>query len=53
MEAAISTLVAEFKRYAGNDSCASTLSKEEFHKLVTAQLPNYVKVGPYASVGRQ
>lgn len=45
MEAAICTLVAEFKSYAGKDGCAGTLSKQEFHKLVTSQLHNYVKVG--------
>lgn len=44
MEAAICTLVTQFKTYAGKDGSASTLSKEEFHKLVTSQLPNYVKV---------
>ncbi|XP_075867918.1 protein S100-A11 [Nelusetta ayraudi] len=43
MEAAICTLVAEFKTYAGKDGSGSTLSKEEFHKLVTSQLSNYVK----------
>lgn len=45
MEAAISTLVAEFKRYADKDGCSGSLSKEEFQKLVASQLPNYVKVG--------
>ncbi|XP_047461390.1 protein S100-A11 [Mugil cephalus] len=43
MEAAITTLVAQFKTYAGKDGSASTLSKDEFHNLVTSQLPNYVK----------
>lgn len=47
MEAAICTLVTEFKRFAGNDASAATLSAQEFHKLVTSQLPNYVKVGCY------
>lgn len=50
MEAAICTLVAEFKKYAGKDDSASTLSKEEFHKLVSMQLPNFVKVGPRPSL---
>lgn len=44
MEAAICTLVAQFKAYAGRDGSTSTLSKEEFHNLVMAQLPNYIKV---------
>ncbi|KAM7373338.1 hypothetical protein PAMP_008197 [Pampus punctatissimus] len=43
MEDAICTLVTQFKMYAGKDGSSSTLSKEEFHNLVTSQLPNYVK----------
>uniref|UniRef100_A0A8C4GSZ8 S100 calcium binding protein U n=2 Tax=Dicentrarchus labrax TaxID=13489 RepID=A0A8C4GSZ8_DICLA len=43
MEAAICTLVTQFKTYAGKDGSSSTLSKDEFHNLVTSQLPNYVK----------
>ncbi|XP_022603015.1 protein S100-A13-like [Seriola dumerili] len=43
METAISTLVSQFKAYAGKDGSASTLSKDEFQNLVTSQLPNYVK----------
>ncbi|XP_070841245.1 protein S100-A11 [Chaetodon trifascialis] len=43
MEAAIRTLVTEFKTYAGKDGSSSTLSKDEFHKLVVCQLPNFVK----------
>lgn len=46
MEAAICTLVTQFKTYAGEHGCSSTLSKEEFRNLVTSQLPNYVKVHP-------
>lgn len=46
MEAAICTLVSQFKRFAGNDGSSSTLSKEEFHNLVTSQLPNFVQVDP-------
>lgn len=46
MEAAICTLVAQFKTFAGKDGSSSTLSKEEFHNLVTSQLPNFVKVDP-------
>ncbi|CAG10836.1 unnamed protein product [Tetraodon nigroviridis] len=43
MEAAICTLVSQFKIFAGKDGSSSTLSKEEFHHLVTSQLPNLVK----------
>ncbi|XP_022064111.1 protein S100-A11 [Acanthochromis polyacanthus] len=44
MEAAIKTLIAQFKTYAdGQDGPASTLSKDEFKSLVIAQLPNLVK----------
>ncbi|XP_014843237.1 PREDICTED: protein S100-A13-like [Poecilia mexicana] len=43
MEAAITTIVSQFKVYAGNEGSSSTLSKDEFHKLVTSQLPNFVK----------
>lgn len=46
MEAAICTLVSQFKTFAGKDGSSSTLSKEEFHNLVTSQLPNFVKVDP-------
>lgn len=44
MEAAILTLVRQFKEYAGHDGSASTLSRDEFHQLVASQLPNFVKV---------
>ncbi|XP_028454160.1 protein S100-A11 [Perca flavescens] len=43
MEAAICTLVTQFKTYAGKDGSSSTLSKDEFQNLVTSELPNYVK----------
>ncbi|XP_015229180.1 protein S100-A11 [Cyprinodon tularosa] len=43
MEAAITTIVSQFKMYAGNEGSSTTLSKDEFHKLVTSQLPNFVK----------
>ncbi|XP_038581407.1 protein S100-A11 [Micropterus salmoides] len=43
MEAAICTLVTQFKMHAGSEGSSSTLSKDEFHKLVATQLPNYVK----------
>ncbi|XP_041868435.1 protein S100-A11 [Melanotaenia boesemani] len=43
MEAAINTIVTQFKVYAGNDESSNTLSKDEFHNLVTSQLPNCVK----------
>lgn len=45
MEAAINTIVSQFKVFAGHDASSNTLSKDEFHKLVTSQLPNFVKVG--------
>lgn len=44
MEKAISTLVTEFKTYAGADESSGTLSRDEFQNLVKEQLPNYVKV---------
>ncbi|XP_029370326.1 protein S100-A11 [Echeneis naucrates] len=50
MESAICTLVTQFKAYAGKDGSASTLSKDEFHNLVKAQLPNYVKNSSDAEV---
>uniref|UniRef100_A0A4W6FCW4 EF-hand domain-containing protein n=1 Tax=Lates calcarifer TaxID=8187 RepID=A0A4W6FCW4_LATCA len=50
METAISTLVTQFKVFAGKDGSASTLSKDEFHNLVTSQLPNYVKNSGNAGV---
>ncbi|XP_047239480.1 protein S100-A11 [Girardinichthys multiradiatus] len=43
MEAAITTIVSQFKVYAGNEGSSTTLSKDEFHKLVTSQLPTLVK----------
>ncbi|XP_006641613.1 protein S100-A11 [Lepisosteus oculatus] len=43
MEAAINTLVNQFKTFAGNDGSADTLSKEELRSLVSSQLPNFVK----------
>ncbi|XP_013864665.1 protein S100-A11 [Austrofundulus limnaeus] len=43
MEAAINTIVSQFKVYAGHDASSNTLSKDEFHKLVSSQLPNFVK----------
>lgn len=44
MEAAIGVLVSQFKAYAGSDGFTDTLSREEFHRLVTSELPNFVKV---------
>lgn len=44
MESAICTIVTQFKNYAGKDGSSSTLSKEEFHNLVSSQLSNYVQV---------
>ncbi|XP_036948727.1 protein S100-A11 [Acanthopagrus latus] len=43
MESAICTIVTQFKNYAGKDGSSSTLSKEEFHNLVSSQLSNYVQ----------
>ncbi|XP_039607939.1 protein S100-A11 [Polypterus senegalus] len=45
MQAAINTLVQQFKHFAGSDGNAATLSKEEFRKLVISQLPDLVKDG--------
>lgn len=50
MEAAINTIVSQFKVYAGHDASSNTLSKEEFHKLVSSQLPNFVKVCLFISL---
>ncbi|XP_019723486.1 protein S100-A11 [Hippocampus comes] len=50
MEAAILTLVRQFKEYAGHDGSASTLSRDEFHQLVASQLPNFVKTGEPGAV---
>ncbi|KAI4901602.1 hypothetical protein NFI96_026401, partial [Prochilodus magdalenae] len=43
MEAAINTLVSQFKTYAGKEGSSYTLSKDEFQNLLRSQLPNYVK----------
>ncbi|XP_008282090.1 protein S100-A11 [Stegastes partitus] len=43
MEAAIHTITAQFKSFAGDDGSSSTLSKKEFKSLVISQLPNLVK----------
>ncbi|KAI1885940.1 hypothetical protein AGOR_G00208930 [Albula goreensis] len=43
MESAISTLVSQFKEFAGKDGSADTLSKEEFRSLVASQLSNFVQ----------
>ncbi|XP_023122249.1 protein S100-A13-like [Amphiprion ocellaris] len=43
MESAIGVLVSQFKAYAGSDGSADTLSRDEFWRLVKAQLPNFVK----------
>lgn len=44
MESAIGVLVSQFKAYAGSDGSSDTLSREEFHRLVPAELPNFVTV---------
>ncbi|XP_018536023.1 protein S100-A11 [Lates calcarifer] len=43
MESAIGVLVSQFKAYAGSDGSSDTLSKGEFRRLVTSELPNFVK----------
>ncbi|XP_070768686.1 protein S100-A11-like [Enoplosus armatus] len=43
MESAIDVLVSQFKAYAGSDGSCDTLSRDEFHRLVTSELPNFVK----------
>ncbi|KAF7653904.1 hypothetical protein LDENG_00077340 [Lucifuga dentata] len=43
MESAIDVLVAQFKAYAGSDGSSDTLSRDEFHRLLSSQLPNFVK----------
>nr|XP_046256058.1 protein S100-A11-like [Scatophagus argus]XP_046256059.1 protein S100-A11-like [Scatophagus argus] len=43
MESAIDMLVSQFKTYAGSDGSSDTLSRDEFHRLVKAELPNFVK----------
>ncbi|XP_058475433.1 protein S100-A11 [Solea solea] len=43
MEAAIDTLVSQFKVFAGKDGSAGTLSKDEFQSLMNSQLPNCAK----------
>ncbi|KAM6994295.1 protein S100-P-like [Tautogolabrus adspersus] len=42
MESAIGVLVSQFKAYAGSDGSSDTLSRDEFHRLVKSQLPNFV-----------
>ncbi|TMS10726.1 protein S100-A11 [Larimichthys crocea] len=43
MESAIGVLVSQFKAYAGSDGSSDTLSRDEFHRLVSSELPNFVK----------
>uniref|UniRef100_A0A3B4TMF6 Pre-B-cell leukemia transcription factor-interacting protein 1-like n=1 Tax=Seriola dumerili TaxID=41447 RepID=A0A3B4TMF6_SERDU len=43
MESAVAVLVSQFKAYAGSDGSSDTLSRDEFHRLVTSELPNMVK----------
>ncbi|XP_029361040.1 protein S100-A11-like [Echeneis naucrates] len=43
MESAVSVLVSQFKAHAGSDGSPDTLSRDEFHKLVKSELPNFVK----------
>ncbi|MBN3309646.1 protein S100-A11 [Amia ocellicauda] len=43
MEAAINTLVGQFKTFAGGDGRGDTLSRDEFRSLVSSQLPTFVK----------
>lgn len=53
MEAAICTLVSQFKSFAGKDGSSSTLSKDEFRNLVASQLSNFVEVRPRSSIARR
>ncbi|KAJ3609285.1 hypothetical protein NHX12_023808 [Muraenolepis orangiensis] len=46
MEAAINVLVSQFKRHAGKDGAATTLSREEFHSLVKTDLPTLNSADP-------
>lgn len=46
MESAINVLVSKFKVYAGSEGSSDTLSRDEFYKLVKAELSNFVKVRP-------
>ncbi|XP_030250816.1 protein S100-A11-like [Sparus aurata] len=43
MESAVGVLVSQFKAYACSDGSSDTLSRDEFHRLVTSELPNFVK----------
>ncbi|XP_047453969.1 protein S100-A11-like [Mugil cephalus] len=43
MESAIGVLVSQFKTYSSSDGSSETLSREEFRRLVTSELPNFVK----------
>ncbi|XP_024917191.1 protein S100-A11-like isoform X1 [Cynoglossus semilaevis] len=42
MESAINVLVSKFKVYAGSEGSSDTLSRDEFYKLVKAELSNFV-----------
>ncbi|MCI4374764.1 hypothetical protein PGIGA_G00009820 [Pangasianodon gigas] len=50
MEAAINTLVSQFKAFAGKEGSNHTLSKNELQSLLTSQLPNYTKNASDSSV---
>ncbi|XP_069551623.1 protein S100-A11-like [Brachyistius frenatus] len=43
MESAICVLVSQFKIYAGSDGSSDTLSRDEFCRLITSELPTFVK----------
>lgn len=43
MESAIGVLVSQFKVSTGGDGSFDTLSTDEFCRLVTSELPNFVK----------
>lgn len=43
MESAINALVSGFKAYAGRDGSSDTLSRDEFYRLVSLELPNFIK----------
>ncbi|XP_024917193.1 protein S100-A11-like isoform X2 [Cynoglossus semilaevis] len=52
MESAINVLVSKFKVYAGSEGSSDTLSRDEFYKLVKAELSNFVTVKLQKKPGR-
>uniref|UniRef100_A0A3Q0RS64 S100/CaBP-9k-type calcium binding subdomain domain-containing protein n=1 Tax=Amphilophus citrinellus TaxID=61819 RepID=A0A3Q0RS64_AMPCI len=43
MELAVNVLVSRFKAYASIDGSSDTLSRDEFCRLISSELPNFVK----------